>query len=165
MSPNLPVGSLSGDGVSDGINFYPLLHPSLSPIGLSPLIYGQGGRIGESSIVGVVGSDAGPLKGVFTEAQYVKAAGGPDDAFLTGGDSGSPSFILDVDGNLILSGIHSGAGSDDDNNYIYDTYASAYINQLNAIGGLTVTTSLIPEPSTGILLGLSILALSFRRCR
>lgn len=169
---DLVVGTLTG-AVSSDINFYPLLDPALSPIGQDILVYGQDGRVGESSISNIVagGPDGGSTEGVLTEAQYVKASGDPNDAFFTGGDSGGPSFIVGNSGELILTGVHWLQGEDADNRYLYDTFASAYIDRLNAVSGLTVTTSSnitvvpVPEPSTGILVGVAFLAFTLRRRR
>jgi hypothetical protein len=167
---DLILGTLN-TAVSANISYYSLLDPTLSPIGQDTLIYGQNGRVGESSIVDVLeaevdhGGALGIVQGVVTESKYVIAAGSPDDAYFTGGDSGGPSFIVGNDNNLILSGVHWAQDSDDENQYLYDTYSSAYINQLNSVSGLTVTTSLIPEPSTGMLLGFAVIAISFKRRR
>ncbi|MFT5904506.1 MAG: hypothetical protein ACI9E1_000081 [Cryomorphaceae bacterium] len=165
-SSDLVVGTLTGP-VSSEINFYPLLDPSLSPVGQDVLVYGQDGRVGENKISNIVagGPDGGSTEGILTELVYVKAAGDPNDAYFSDGDSGGPSFIVGNDDELILTGVHWLSGEDADNRYLYDTYTTAYIDQLNAVSGLTVTTSLIPEPSTGMLLGFAILTISLRRRR
>ncbi len=148
---DLIVGTLSGP-VASGINFYPLLDPSIIPVGLNTLVYGQNGRIGEAPIVSIQVTDVSGRQGVTALSRYVKAGGGPDDARGSGGDSGGPSFFVTDDGRLVLSGVHWAIGEDTNNYYLVDTYAPAYINRLNAISGLTVTTSMIPEPSQFVLL-------------
>lgn len=148
---DLVVGTLS-TSVASGINFYPLLDPSINPVGLNTLVYGQRGRIGEAPIVGLQYAFDGSRYGVASVSQYVKAGGDPDDGRGSSGDSGSPSFFVRDDGQLVLGGVHWAIDEDAENHYLYDTYAPAYIDRLNAISGLTVVTSMIPEPSQLVLL-------------
>lgn len=161
---DLRVGTLS-TSVASGINFYPLLDPSVNPVGLNTLVYGQNGRIGEAPIVDLLAIEVSGRQGVVLESQYAKAGGDPDDARGSDGDSGSPSFFISDNGQLILAGVHWAIDEDVDNHYLYDTYASAYINQLNAVNGLMVTTSMIPEPSTSLLMGLGVVSFILRRRR
>lgn len=179
---DLLVSTLSS-AVSSDINFYPLLDPSLTPVGQDILIYGQNGRVGESTIVSHQDLTVGGIEGRTSISQYVIASGGPNDAFFTGGDSGGPSFIRGLSGELILSGVHWAVGSDEErdedtdalitpavNTFNIDTHVSDYINQINMVSGLTVTTSsniteVVPEPSSSLILGMSSLVLLWRRKR
>jgi PEP-CTERM motif len=161
---DLRVGTLSSS-VASGINFYPLLDPSIDPVGLNTLVYGQNGRIGESSIVGFQVSPIAGNQTILAISQYAKVGGDPDDARGASGDSGSPSFLITDDGRLVLAGLHAGIGEDATNHYLADTYTTAYINRLNTVSGLTVTTSMIPEPSTSLLMGIAVMGVMFRRRR
>lgn len=161
---DLRVGTLS-TSVASGINFYPLLDPSINPVGLNTFVYGQNGKIGEAPIVGVQAVDVSGTQGVTLASQYVKAGGGPDDARGSGGDSGGPSFFMADDGSLVLAGVHWAIDDDVDNHYLFDTYTSAYINQLNNVSGLTVVVSNIPEPANSLFMGLAVMSFVFRRQR
>ncbi len=178
---DLIIGTLSS-AVSSDVNFYPLLDPTLTPVGQNILIYGQKGKVGESTIVSHQDASvrltptATPVEGRSSVSQYIIAAGGGDDAFFTNGDSGGPSFIVGQAGELIVSGVHWAVGSDEitdpiaipaKNRFNFDTHASDYINQINMINGLTVTTSSniipVPEPSSALLIAISSLTLIMRR--
>jgi len=146
---DLIVGTLSS-AVASGISHYSLLNPALNPVGQDVLLYGQKGRVGESTIVSHQDLTVSGVDGRTSISQYNIASGGPDDAFFTSGDSGGPSFIVDHCGDLIFSGVHWAVGNDAVrdpldpsiiitpamNNFNIDTHVSDYINQLNMIAGL-----------------------------
>jgi len=79
--------------------------------------------------------------------KYRKSSGDPDDVFLQGGDSGSPSFAM-AGGRAALVGIHGAAGESGDFRLNYDTFVPHYANQLNTLldpQGYRLTAA-YPEP-------------------
>mgnify|MGYP001946144291 FL=1 len=176
---DLRIGTLTSpiDLGSAGINFYPVLDPTLSPVGQDIIIYGQNGRIGESTITTELNINVGGVLGRTTRADYVIASGDANDAYFSGGDSGGPSFIVNYSGDLVLSGVHWAVGDntprDEDNNptgpatlrQSYDSQISRYITSAESqVAGLTFATS-TPEPSSTLLLLSATFGFALRRKR
>ena len=82
------------------------------------------------------------------------------------GDSGAPSFE-DVNGHLVLAGIHYVKGRDYTGQYYSgDSFIPNYLPQLLASdGGVQVVVESVPEPSTLALLGTAALGLLGYACR
>ena len=92
---------------------------------------------------------------------------GDDEAFLQGGDSGGSLFITSGS-DLVLTGIHWTILPDGAPTYSGSTFVPNYISEINTIlsdSGESLTLISVPEPSSTALLGLSGLALMFRRRR
>ena len=167
---DLRIGTLSNaiDLEAEGLTSYSVLDPSVNPLGLDTLLYGQRGRIGEGSIDAIQPLTVGGIQGTISYSIYDIATGDPNDAFYTGGDSGGPTFIISNTGDLILSGVHWAIGNDKDPTtemYSIDTYLPTYISQIEStVSGLTVSVVGVPEPNSILLsaTGLCVL-LSARR--
>lgn len=89
----------------------------------------------------------------------------PDEAYLQGGDSGAPTFIVNGNGDLELLGIHSVIGEldfdnddDTDRRFSGDNFLPRYAGQIYAI-------AMIPEPGFGGIIGVMLMALGILRRR
>lgn len=125
----------------DHVTFYPILKlPSEANfIGQSLLVYGREARVGVGTINSFIAFGGDPLTGTAgvndTRAYafaYVNVAGGGDDCFFEGGDSGSPSFVAS-NGQLFVVGVHlalvmTGAAADN-----VDSFVPFYLNQITGL--------------------------------
>jgi len=64
--------------------------------------------------------------------RFRKTTGNQDDAYVVGGDSGSPTFAT-AGGNPAIVGIHSLAGETTTFYYGYDSFIPAYVAKLDAL--------------------------------
>ncbi len=64
--------------------------------------------------------------------RYRKSTGNQDDAYVVGGDSGSPTFAS-AGGNPAIVGIHSLAGENTTYYYGYDSFIPAYVTKLDVL--------------------------------
>lgn len=116
--------------------------------------------------------DSGNSKNDVTVYDYDNPGGvGADEAWIQGGDSGAPSFVL-INGMPTLVGIHwfmFGAGSFGfENPGSGDTLVSSFIDEINEAIAATgsservLSVSAVPEPSAGLLV-VSLVSLLIRR--
>lgn len=174
---DLRIGTLTSpiDLGSAGINFYPILDPALSPVGQDVIVYGQNGRIGESKITQQGFITESGIDGYVNSSLYEIATGGANDAYVTSGDSGGPTFLINNSGQLVLTGIHWAVGNNGDNDavppvlateiYNIDTDVRKYIAQADAqVSGLTITTA-VPEPNSSLLMCSVVLGFAVLRKR
>lgn len=161
-----------------GVATYAIRNPAVKLVGEELFVWGQASnpdvflntRLGRNVVSGILPGFSSPpdLVGqgdVFVYDYDTSAAGlGPDEAKVTDGDSGGPSFTIGPDG-LEVVGVHwfkydpkllgqlTGSG---------DTLVTSYINQLNEAmaarsSSERVTVAAVPEPSA---LGLVLAGLS-----
>ncbi len=145
----------------NGLNSYSLLDPSIDSNGLNVLLYGQKGRIGESVISSVYSYGVGGRQHI----TYTVNGTNDNDAYLTGGDSGGPSFVVGNNDQLLLTGtVYSGYTSNATEIVQRYEYVPHYIEAIqNAIPEISITTSPVPEPSSSFLLCLGLAFLTQRR--
>lgn len=178
---DLSVGELTAPvyfGSEFDINYYPLLSlPNTNDfIGESLYVVGQSTdaqpanmRLGRNEVTGVIPSFANSaLSGSGDIFYYSFDAGengvGADEARVSGGDSGAPSFVA-IDGQLTVAGVHwftygSSAGSSGSG----DTLISSYVNEITLITALSAVSS-VPEPTMALPLLLLASAIACRRKR
>lgn len=167
-----------------GAATYAIGNPATNLIGRELYVWGQANnsnkylnvRLGRNEVTEVLpnffASQSLGQGDVFTYDYDTSAAGlGGDEALLTTGDSGGPSFTIGADGLPELVGIHwftypdsgppQGSG---------DTLVTSFINQLNSAMAATgsserVTVAVVPEPnSLGLVLaGLSVVLIRRRQ--
>ncbi len=95
---------------TDKVSFYPILSADLSKYehGREVMYFGQGSKAGRTAIDSL---DGPPLEQLFLDRFLIDDENNGDRCFGVGGDSGSPSFIVD-NGRLVLLGHHEGPQSD-----------------------------------------------------
>ncbi len=135
-------------------------------------VYGQSNRVGENNIDATTDfrgfhdyTVPGSNPGVGFTYTYNPNSTNPNEAMLQSGDSSGPSFV-EVNGQLVLVGIHWAAGGADpsdpnQNPLSLDTYvpfyASAIQAQITADGSsdkISIVAYGVPEPASMALLGL-----------
>jgi hypothetical protein len=164
QASDLFVGRLSAPiALEDHINFLSITSlPEARQIGSTAYLYGNSARIGTGTIGGFqnFGEDPGTtgtgLNPTRTFSTTYRPFGGGNDAHVEGGDSGSPTFIIES-GRLALAGVHSALGSVSVGNLTtytsFDSSVPFYQTQVNAIlaaDGYQLTV--VPEPQTIALL-------------
>lgn len=157
---------------SDGVS--PFRFPSdvseLALTGESLVVYGKSARAGTGLIDAFHDFGGDPLTGgagINTtrtfDFTYSRTLGGPDDARLEVGDSGSPSFIIE-DGELALVGTHLAILEDPATVQNFDTSVTHYLDDIDAaIAGSGFQTRQVPEPGTLLLLATGLCALGLGR--
>ncbi len=170
---DLYVGRLAAPiPVLDQVNFLRLT--SLSEallVGSTAYLYGTTARVGTGVINSFQNFGGDPITGgagihptrTFTTA-YAPAGGG-NDAHFEGGDSGSPTFVIQ-NGSLALTGTHTAVAQSFGAFTNFDTSVSFYLDEVNAIvgaDGFQVTT--VPEPAVVALLAAGSLAFLVARRR
>jgi hypothetical protein len=155
---------------------YPILDTNSLAVGQSIFVYGKTNRLGTNVIAqtGTYGLED-LSHNMISESKgyqfFYQQTGNPDDAQLQGGDSGGPSFET-IGGQLVLVGTHSGAETVNFPYISQDTSPSFYIDELNAAMAQLATAhpditgaagehvTVVPEPSSLILLGVAALGLA-----
>jgi hypothetical protein len=174
---DVAIGRLGAE-VSDADNVNPLaiaVGPDDAFIGYDVYAFDQNNRAGRNIIdgIGVVNTTATnhtvSIGYDFDTATNGGTGGvGPDEIGLVGGDSGY-SAVVAVDGQLALVGAHfavSETPSMDVNYWSFSTLARDYLDQINTIvteDGYTLSTIVVPEPSSLFLLGATSALLMLRR--
>lgn len=118
---------------TDNITYYKVgdLPTQASYLGLPILTYGKFARMGAGTIdlFGDLANFNNTRVFVF---DYAKMGGDDNDAYGEGGDSGSPSFIVD-NGELVLVGTHSALINDTINHLFrtVDAFVPHYLDKIN----------------------------------
>lgn len=91
---------------------------------------------------------------------YPQDLSDPNNAYLTGGDSGSGTFMV-YNNQLTLLGIHSGIFTDSGANWSLDSFIPYYVDQIDQIitatdGAGAELVSVIPVPEPAHLLSLAV---------
>lgn len=101
-------------------------------------VFGIQARAGKTTFEGIVSINVPTLSASFNNTEYIEmsylvASGDPDDSFLEGGDSGSPSFITE-NGELALVGTNSLTGENATGTILsgFAAFVPFYTSQLNA---------------------------------
>ncbi|MEM6911229.1 MAG: hypothetical protein AAF555_06555 [Verrucomicrobiota bacterium] len=142
----------------------------LQLVGETAYLYGKTARVGTSTITAFQDFGADPLTSgagiqetrTFTTS-YNSLGGAGDDARLESGDSGSPTFVIQ-EGQLALAGTHTAILESGNLTTSYDSSVGSYLDQIQAtlaLDGYSLTV--IPEPSTSLLLLSGLLPLLRRR--
>ena len=169
---DLILGKLSSP-IADPVAFYPIYSPAENLINrqvqvVGPFALDNTQTISGPNAVGLNNIDA--IGSVFDGTnlsqgfEYSYTLGKANEAGLLSGDSGDPSFIR-YGNTLALVGIHLGNSGPPGPNSSFtsaDTFAPYYISQINAAmssSGFQVTV--VPEPSSGLLLVLGVIGGGF----
>jgi len=120
---------------SEGITPFPYLNLGNDAAyqGVILNVFGWFGKVGRGSVSSIQNyTEPGVGQTRIMSFLYPKAAGDQDDAYLVGGDSGSPTFAMA--GNVpALVGTHTAAGETDSDRINVDTFIPFYIEKLNAL--------------------------------
>lgn len=101
--------------------------------GTSLTVFGWTMKAGRSSIQAFQNSTSGDINTTrLMVFRYRRSSGNQDDAYVVGGDSGSPTFAS-AGGNPAIVGIHSLAGETTTYYYGYDSFIPAYVGKLDAL--------------------------------
>ncbi len=164
QASDLFLGRLSAPiAPEDRVNFLSITSlPEAMQIGSTAYLYGNAAKVGTSRITAfqdfgsdpaTAGSGLNPSR---TFSTVYRPFGAANDARVEGGDSGSPTFLIES-GRLALAGVHGALGSVGTLGFTtytsYDTSVPFYTNQVNALlaaDGYQLTV--VPEPRTVVLL-------------
>ena len=158
---------------ADKISYYPVpMAPTLDwYLGKELLVYGSTARMGRNTIdsFGIVWVPPNNNHTQCMAYDYDAVNGfSPDEAGASTGDSGSPAFMA-WEGQLGVLGTHFAVGVPSGGVWnTYDSFIPAYVSQLNdamSPTGYSVTTILVPEPGTLLLLCAGSLIAVLRRRR
>ena len=96
-------------------------------------VFGWFGKVGRGTVSSIQNyTEPGVSQTRIMSFLYPKASGDQDDAYLVGGDSGSPTFAM-VGDVPALVGTHTAVGETDTDRINADTFIPYYITKLNAL--------------------------------
>lgn len=125
---------------ASGVQFQPchLLDTEAAYIGQSLGVLGQPARGGQGVIHAIADFGGDPITGgtgIHTtrplQFAYATLAGSADDAYVEGGDSGSPCFVV-VNGKAAVVSTHTAVLNTTGSVTTFDAFLPAYVTQVNA---------------------------------
>ncbi len=131
---DLALGRLA-EGVDGGTGIVPFAWLNLGAEDAyrdaSLMVFGWPARAGVGTLAGFADlSEPGMNTTRAFRFDYREAAGGPDDAMLETGDSGSPTFVM-AGGEPALVGVHSSVATEGETQANYDAFIPHYIAGLD----------------------------------
>ena len=131
---DLALGRLA-EGIDGGTGIVPFAWLNLGAEDAyrdaSLMVFGWPARAGVGRLAGFADlSEPGTNTTRALRFDYREAAGGPDDAMLETGDSGSPTFVM-AGGEPALVGVHSSVATEGETQANYDAFIPHYIAGLD----------------------------------
>jgi hypothetical protein len=120
---------------SDLVSHFPYLNLATEAdyLDLALVVFGWHVKAGKGRLFAIEDIEEGDINRTrMLRFDYSKQTGDPDDSYLEGGDSGSPTFAL-AGGHPALIGIHSTADENPAKRMSYDTFVPHYVTQLNSV--------------------------------